>query len=62
MTDEDSDAEGRGDDRPQDPLHSDLPDRFWLWLLVLIVLVLLLIGVAYEGDGSGTSDGYTGWH
>ncbi|MET9107780.1 hypothetical protein [Streptomyces zhihengii] len=62
MTDGDSDAEDRGDDRPRGPGASGFADHFWLWTLALIVVVLFLVGLLGADSGPGSPDGYTGWH
>ncbi|MFE5633053.1 hypothetical protein [Streptomyces sp. NPDC056543] len=62
MADEDSTAEGRGDDRPRDPGSSGFEDHFWLVVLALIVVVLFLVGLMGADTGPAHPDGYTGWH
>ncbi|MFE5676767.1 hypothetical protein ACFQ7B_14585 [Streptomyces erythrochromogenes] len=61
MTDEDSDVEDRGDDRPQPPGPSGFEDHFWLVVLALIVVILFLVGLMGADTGTGNQDGYTGW-
>ncbi|MFE5966243.1 hypothetical protein [Streptomyces sp. NPDC056463] len=62
MADEDSTAEGRGDDRPRDSGSSGFEDHFWLVVLALIVVVLFLVGLMGADTGPPNPDGYTGWH
>ncbi|MFJ3841328.1 hypothetical protein ACIPY6_38280 [Streptomyces sp. NPDC090054] len=61
MTDEDSDAEDQGDDRPRVPGPSGFEDHFWLAVLALIVVILFLVGVMGAATGPANQDGYTGW-
>ncbi|MFD9082809.1 hypothetical protein ACFYYM_36520 [Streptomyces erythrochromogenes] len=61
MTDEDSDVEDRGDDRPRASGSSGFEDHFWLVVLALIVVILFLVGLMGADTGPGNQDGYTGW-
>ncbi|MDX2391098.1 hypothetical protein ACWGHM_14435 [Streptomyces sp. NPDC054904] len=61
MTDEDSEAEDRGDDRPRVPSPSGFEDHFWLVALALIVVILFLVGLTSSATGPANQDGYTGW-
>ncbi|ELP70145.1 hypothetical protein ACKI1I_20440 [Streptomyces turgidiscabies] len=62
MIDENSDAEGRADDRPRGPSPSGFEDNFWLVALALIVVILFLVGLMGADTGPASQDGYTGWH
>ncbi|MFC9583456.1 hypothetical protein ACFVJ8_11595 [Streptomyces yangpuensis] len=61
MTDEGSDVEDRGDDRPRGRSPSEFVDHVWLVVLALIVVILFLVGLMGADTGPANQDGYTGW-
>ncbi|MFJ6783006.1 hypothetical protein [Streptomyces yangpuensis] len=61
MTDENSDVEDRGDDRPRGAGPSGFEDHFWLVVLALIVVILFVVGLMGGDTGPANQDGYTGW-